>query len=136
MNVVRSEDQIYEVLFAAFEKIDRPLSCTELLEMPDVRAAAINRWGKDIRNTSEKLSDTLGFLWRRGTLDRFTAPPLANSRARWAYAMKDRFVDYDTPKVYKKPEKTKTPGDLEIVEKDGEVVITMKGFVITVRPRK
>lgn len=135
MRAIRSDDQIYTVLDDFLEKASSPVTCADLMDIPDVRAAAIVRWGKDIQRCREKLSDTLGFMWRREVLDRFTAPFAENGRARWCYALKGRFEDYDTPKVYKKPEKTKNSGDLEIIEKDGEVVISLKGFTITVKPK-
>lgn len=110
------------------------MTCVDLMDMPTVRSAAVERWGKDIQYATEKLSDTLGFMWRRGILDRFIAPPNPRNKARWAYAKKSvevapEAVPYD-PKSH-----TKNKGTLEILEKDGEVILNFEKFTVVIRPR-
>lgn len=135
--MIKSPDEIYEVLDKVFESgsVTSPLTCVDLMDRPAVRGAAINRWGSDIQEATEKLSDTLGFMWRRGLLDRFPAPANGRTRARYAYAKQGMFKDFDTPIKYIAPEKTKNKGNLEIVEKDGELVINLEGFTIVIRPK-
>lgn len=133
--MIKSPDEIYEVLSRAFEGCKTPLTCVDLMDNPEVRAAAINRWGSDIQESTEKLSDTLGFMWRRNVLDRFPAPSSTRSRARFAYAKAGEFRDFDTPMKYIPPEKTKNKGNVEIIEKDGELVINLEGFTIVIRPK-
>ncbi len=135
MKPVRSTDAIYPALTTAFENAKQPLTCADLCDIPEVRAAAVNRWGTDMKTVSEQVSNVLGFLWRKSRVDRFMAPPLPGSRALWAYASKGRFLDYDTPVEYKKPERTKNTGDIEIIEKDGEVIISLKTVTIVIRPK-
>ncbi len=48
-------------------------------------------FGDDIRVATYKLSDLLGFMWRKGVLLRSTAPVLSTSSlARYAYSVKKR----------------------------------------------
>lgn len=60
--MIRSQNEIYERLEEAFEKSEEPLTCVDLIELPEIRDAAIARWGRDIMEATEKLSDTLGFM--------------------------------------------------------------------------
>lgn len=132
--MIRSQNEIYECLDKVFENSKEPLTCVDLMDMPGVRDAAIERWGKDIQESTEKLSDTLGFMWRRGILDRFPAPLNPKNKARYAYAKKAVVNDMD-PVPYEPKVRTKNKGDLEIVEKDGEVVLNFEKFTIVIRPR-
>ena len=132
--MIRSQNAIYERLEEAFDQADGPVTCVDLMEIPAVRAAAIDRWGKDVQYATEKLSDTLGFMWRRHIIDRFSAPPNPRNKARWAYGKKNvetkaEPVKYD-PKVH-----TKNKGTLEIIEQDGEVVLNFEQFTIVIKPK-
>ena len=42
-------------------------------------------YGKDVRVTTNKVSDALGLMWRRNLLVRFPAPKETNSLVRYAY---------------------------------------------------
>lgn len=85
MATIRSTDEIYPILDEVFSKATHPLTAPDLMGIPDVFTAVVNRWGDDKVKAAEKLSNTLGFMWRRGALDRFPAPP-SHSMARYAYA--------------------------------------------------
>ena len=132
--MIRSQNEIYEHLNEVFEKLKEPLTCVDLMEMPTVREAAIDRWGKDIQEATEKLSDTLGFMWRRGILDRFPAPLNPKNKARYAYAKKAVVNDIKAVQ-YEPKARTKNHGDLEILERDGEVVLNFEKFTVVIRPK-
>lgn len=70
---------IYHALEMALRKTDKPLTCVDLLDNPEVRK---------FTDSSNKVSDYLGNMWRRGLLQRYHAPKTANSMARWAYEWK------------------------------------------------
>lgn len=133
MTTIRSTDEIYPILDKAFEGANKPLTVSDLMGFPDVFTASLERWGPDKVKAGEKLSNTLGFMWRRGALDRFPAPP-SISMARYAYAKagkldaKGEVIKYEAPT-------TKNKGDMTIVEKDGEVVIEMANFTIVIKPK-
>lgn len=132
--MIRSQSEIYEHLEAVFEKAEEPLTCVDLMERPEVRAAALSRWGKDVQYATEKLSDTIAFMWRRGILERFPAPLNPRNKARWAYGKKDIVRD-TTPVPYEPKTITRNKGDLEIIEKDGEVVLNFEKFTVVIKPK-
>ena len=133
-NLIKSSERIYQLLYAKLETATQPMTCADLMDSPEIRTVALERWGDDVPGAVAKLSDHLGFMWRRGVLDRFNAPP-SLSKARYAYALKNRFSEQDAAQAYVPKEQTKNRGDLEIIEKDGEVVLTLEKFVIVIRPR-
>lgn len=131
--MIRSNNEIYERLDEAFSAAKKPLTCVELMEIPAVRAAAIAHWGKDIQTATEKLSDTLGFMWRRKVIERVSSDT-SRTRARFAYGRKEVMGDKEPiPPV--PSAKTKNKGNLEIIEKDGEVILNFEKFTIVIKPK-
>ena len=131
--MIKSADEIYPVITEALEKSARVQTCADLMANANVFTAVTARWGEDKVRASEKLSDTLGFMWRRGVLDRFPAPP-SHSLARYAYALAGRFGNDGQLKKIEQPS-TKHKGDLSVVEKDGEVIIELANFTIVVKSK-
>lgn len=132
--MIRSQNEIYERLDEAFDKFKDPMTCVDLMEIPEVRAAALSRWGKDVQEATEKLSDTIAFMWRRGILNRYAAPPNPRNKARYAYAKRlEESVEDAIP--YKPTPRTKNRGALEIVEKDGEVVLNFEKFTVVIKSK-
>lgn len=132
--MIRSQNEIYEHLDEALEKATQPVTCVDLMDDPNVRTAAMARWGDDVQYATEKLSDVLGFMWRRGIIERFNAPPNPRNKARWAYGKKAVAQNSSMTPIQPKP-KTKNSGDLEIVEKDGEVILNFEKFTIVIKPK-
>lgn len=73
-------------------------------------------------------------MWRRGVLDRFSAPP-SRSQARWAYALSGEFKDFDTPIKFVPKKEALGKHALRITEKDGEVILDFQQFTISIRPK-
>lgn len=91
MPQIRSADPLYPLVTKALEESDNPQTCAMLMERFDIRSAACARFGDDIRVATYKLSDLLGFMWRKGLLLRSPAPVLSTSSlARYAYSIKKR----------------------------------------------
>lgn len=67
---IRSIKEIYQVLEEHLRSSDKPLTCVDLMDIPDVRKAAVAEYGKDIRTATNKVSDALGLVWRRNLLTR------------------------------------------------------------------
>lgn len=132
MKPIKSADQIYDAIETALAKANAMQTCADLMENPEVRAAAIDRFGKDIQVTTNKMSDTLGFMWRRGILDRFPAPP-SRSMARFAYALKNKIAEAEPIRFDQTPKLGKHA--LGITERDGEVILDFQQFTIIVRPK-
>ena len=128
MVMIKSPDIIYPTIEAELTKASKPQTAPDLMANPKVFAVCVEKWGTDKVKIGEKLSDTLGFMWRRGVLDRFPAPP-SHQMSRYAYALAGRSEE---PVIKFEP---KPKGDMVIQEKDGEVVIEFKDFTIVVKPK-
>ena len=132
MGRIKSTDSLYDVITSALNNAVRPMTCADLMDIHEVRIAAIERFDKDVQVTTNRVSDRLNFMWRRGVLDRFSAPPDSLSMARFAYAIKGKMKDEepitsDLPKLGKHA--------LSITERDGEVVLDFQQFTVIVRPK-
>lgn len=135
MGIIKSNDAIYDAITTALGESANPQTCAELMERPSIRHAALTRFGQDVQVATNKLSDTLGFMWRRGVLDRFSATD-SRTMARYAYALKGKAAVVEEPIVYEKPDLPKLgPHALSITERDGEVVLDFKQFTIVIRPK-
>lgn len=132
--MIRSADEIYTALETALKNVTEPQTCADLMGRPLVREAAITRFGKDMQVTTNKLSDLLGFMWRKGVLDRFAAPP-SRSMARYAYLLKDRAATAVTAETGAPIPKGLGKHALAITEKDGEVILDFKQFTIVIKPK-
>jgi hypothetical protein len=69
----------------ALRNSPKPLTISELLDLPDVRATAIAEYGDEVRVYTDRLSNALGLMWRREVITRYPAPEQANSQARFMY---------------------------------------------------
>lgn len=65
---IRSDKEIYRALETRLREAQKPITCVDLMDDPDFRATAIAEYGKDIRVTTNKVSDALGLMWRRNLL--------------------------------------------------------------------
>lgn len=130
-NPIRSNDELYDIIEKALKNITEPQTAAALMERVEVRKAACDRFGKDMQTAINKLSDRLGFMWRRGILDRFPATA-SRTMSRWAYALKAQFeedaVKYVTPRTQKK-------AAIAITEKEGEVVLEFEQFTVVIKPK-
>lgn len=97
-----------------------------------MRQAALSEFGDDVQVATNKLSDTLGFMWRRDVLDRFPAPRGNSTRARYAYMLKKKEVKkllpLPSPSTGKKPVFT-------VTESDHDVTIEFDNVTLIVRRR-
>ncbi len=83
---IRSIKEIYQLLEEQLRKSTKPMTCVDLMDIPDTRNEALAEYGKDIRIATNKLSDALGLTWRRNLLVRYPAPRETNTLARYAYS--------------------------------------------------
>lgn len=77
---IRSIKEIYQLLEEQLRKSTKPMTCVDLMDIPEIRNEALAEYGKDIRIATNKLSDALGLMWRRNLLVRYPAPV---NRTRW-----------------------------------------------------
>ena len=59
---IKSSNEIYDVIESALTDTPLALTAVEPMERPEVRRAAIERFGTDIQTPTNKLSDLLGFM--------------------------------------------------------------------------
>lgn len=85
---IRSTEPIYGIVEEALKNSKEPMTCAMLMDQDSVRKAACERFGADVREATNRLSDLLGFMWRRSLLHRYTAPFNQGSLARYAYGYK------------------------------------------------
>lgn len=129
----KMEPGLYELLAGILKQSDRPMTCVELYEREDVRALA---------NSSNRVSDYLGGLWRKGDAARVPFPRSATDASRWAYLWHERIdVRKDradqAPQVYQGDPATRTTlvdkPNIRITSFHDTITIDLPGFSITVR---
>lgn len=129
---IKSDEVLYTIVEKTLTEADAPMTCADLMEIPEVRNAARKRFGSDVQLATNKLSDMLGFMWRRQVLDRYTAPP-SRSMARYAYKIAKPQAVSEAPIPSPVPLTTKQR--FTITEQDGDVLIHFPSFTIRVTPR-
>jgi hypothetical protein len=131
---IRSQRTIYNLLEQYLKQSDEPLTCTELMDVPDIRSEALTDFGSDVQVANNKLSDTLGFMWRKGLLTRYPAPAHTSTFARYAYAWAKR----ETPVAPAPPvifPDNKSKQSFIVSEYDGGIVIEFDKFTVVVKPK-
>lgn len=133
---IRSDKPIYQLVEQKLRNASEPLTCVALMDMSDVRQEAVAEYGgldRDVRLATNKLSDTLGFMWRKGLLTRYPAPRESTSLARYAYAWSGKREVELAPLAPPKRLSGKLP--VGITEHADCVEIEFERFVILVRPK-
>lgn len=112
---VESVVGIYQVLAKLLKASPKPLTCVELIDFPEVRKYAAD---------TNKVSDYLGHMYRRGFLRRY--PSQGVGFARWAYSWKDPKIE---PKIVTRHAQPKLGVVNAIVDKEVKRVIAEKAAV-------
>ena len=124
---IRSDKEIYRALETRLREAQKPITCVDLMDDPDFRATAIAEYGKDIRVTTNKVSDALGLMWRRNLLVRYPAPRETSSLARYAYIWgKGKGISKLTPV----PPPSSSKSGVNVVEQDDGVLIEFDKFTV------
>lgn len=75
-------NDLYPLLQQYLQTAERPMTCHDLYEIPEIRAVA---------PSANRVSDYLGVLFRRGVLSRVQAGGEGeHGRARWAYVWREK----------------------------------------------
>ena len=59
---IRSIKEIYQRLEQQLKKSPWPMTCVDLMDIPEIREEAIAEYGKDIHIATNKLPDALGLM--------------------------------------------------------------------------
>lgn len=129
---IRSDKEIYRALETRLREAQKPITCVDLMDDPDFRATAIAEYGKDIRVTTNKVSDALGLMWRRNLLVRYPAPRETSSLARYAYIW-DKGKDIS--KLTPVPSPSSSKSGVNVVEQDDGVLIEFDKFTVFIRQK-
>jgi hypothetical protein len=125
---IKSEALIYKIIEEHLKASGaKPMSCVDLWDHNDVRINA---------KSTEKVSDYLGLMWRRGLIQRWTTPSDRSSKARFGYTWKEITSEAMEPKPivsvvrgsYKKANVTMT-------EVGDSIVLDFDHFTITIRSK-
>lgn len=120
---------IYQLVEHALRSADRPQTCSQLMESETIRDTALYEFNtQDVQEATNKLSNLLGDLWRRGLLERTPADPALRGKARFAYRWAQTVLPQLSSRVKERPA-------LRITEKDNSVVIEVDDIVINIRRR-
>lgn len=134
---IKSDKSIYSMVEELLRRSDRPMTCKELMDNQEVRREAVDEWGgadKDVQLATNKLSDALGLMWRRGVLVRYPAPKDSLSFARYAYTLAEE--DEKEVHAVPPPVKLKSKMLVGVSEHDDCVEIEFEKFIIYVKPKK
>jgi hypothetical protein len=131
---IKSDRTIYHLVENYLRKAKHPQTCVQLMEDADIRQEALDDFGDDLQIATNKLSDVVGHMWRRGLLTRFPAPKTSTSFARYAYMLSEQKPEESSP--IPPSVKLKTKSIVGIVEHDDCVEIEFEKFVIYVKVKK
>lgn len=129
---VHGEGGIYRAVEKALRASPDPLTCHDLWEQPSVR-----QYAKHVN----KISDTLGNMWRRGYLTRVPAPKEMGSQAKWAYAWDQKRITHPPPdngvkKPTAKSTKLLSKPLIEIDENTETVTIELDQIIVYIKPKR
>lgn len=134
---IRSTREIYRLVEKYLKKSEEPQTCVDLMDNAEVEKAALEEFGGDKRHATNKLSDTLGFMWRRGILTRYPAGGESGQMARFAYTWSYKGEDAQTvSKSIPAPTVVRPKTGVIVKETpDGGVSIEFDKFYIHVVPK-
>lgn len=140
MSQIKSDRGIYQLLEKHLRAASYAMTCVNLMDITEVRREVIKEYGgddKDVRLATNKLSDVLGFMWRRGVLTRYPAPKESTSFARYAYIwdQKDDARPMEPTPPHPSSVTSRKTGARITELNDGSVEIEFEKFSITITPK-
>ena len=126
--------ELYTRLEARLRKTKAPLTCVDLMSYPEIKAEALVDYGgetRDERIATNKLSDTLGYMWRRGVLTRYPAPKVKGPSARFAYAWAAEPEHANKPLL--PPVRLTGKQAIAVTETNDGVEIEFEKFIVAIR---
>lgn len=133
MKQEESDPGIYAILEKLLKKTTEPLTCVDLFDHSEVRSRV---------QTSNRVSDYLAHMWRRGLLQRWTAPSNLATKARFAYTWKaakeaapvpDKVKPLPEMKVLRNP---LSKPNILVTEEDDRITIELEEFSIIIQSKK
>lgn len=131
---IRSSKEIYAVLEKHLRAAPYAMTCVNLMDIAEVRQVALETYGNDHTVATNKVSDNLGFMWRRGLLTRFPAPKNGGSLAKYAYIW-DKKEDARPTKPIPSPI-SKKQGIVLNEHENGAIEIEFDKFFVLITPKR
>lgn len=134
---IKSQKDIYNVLEKYLRSTQHPLTVNMLMDISEIRRIALEELSpdNDEREATNKLSDVLGFMWRRGLVVRYPAPRESHSFARFAYIWdEDKELKGKAKRIPLEQKSLKKVG-VAIEEIEDGVVLEFDKFSITIRSK-
>lgn len=128
---IRSKRDIYRLIEKHLLQAEEPMTCVDLMDIDEIAQEAMREFGNDKREASDKLSDTLGFMWRRNVLSRFMTTGASGQKARFAYAWANK-PETDMKTV---PPHARAKTGITVQEREDGVMIEFEKFFVFIRPK-
>lgn len=123
-------NDLFPAIERALQTATEPLDCNQLFDMEEIRAVA---------PSTNRVSDYLGVLFRRGIVSRVAAPRDSKNKARWKYIWKGKplpewrakvpIVDYKPKAILDRP-------SMYISEDGDNINIELPELIIQIRKKK
>ena len=138
--MVKSGSPVYELIekhIKAVATMSNPATCVSLMEIGELREGLLDEFGgkdRDVRRTTNQLSNTLGFMWRKNILVRMPAKE-RNSKTRWAYVWNTQ-GESDTPAPLPQYSQGTIKKPVLNIEQIGdELVIEFEAFIVKIKQK-
>lgn len=128
---VRSKRDIYRLIEKYLLQAKEPMTCVDLMDIDEIAQEAMREFGADKGEASNKLSDTLGFMWRRNVLSRFMTTGASGQKARFAYTWANK-PEADMKTM---PPHARAKTGITVQEREDGVMIEFEKFFVFIRPK-
>ena len=125
----KNQKNLYGALERALKESTAPVTCATLLRIDYVYEAARKGFGSDISDITRRLSDTLGYMWRRGLLSRYRNTDIS-SQSQYSYSWFEQDVE-----PVPSPARNSSKPTFDVVELKDGIKIEFEHFVVTIRRR-
>ncbi len=127
--MIKSEAEIYQILEELLKAAGtNPQTCADLFDDHRVKKLAPN---------TNRVSDYLGHMWRRGLIQRWYASKDTSQRSRYAYTWMEQKPVAPEPverlTIVPKLKPTQEKPNVTVTEDDGSITLDFKEFTITVK---
>ena len=120
------DKSIYHAIERLLKATDHPLTSVDMFDMSDIKAHAAD---------VNEVSDTLGYMWRKGYLTRQAAPKTPLNQSKWAYSW-GSIPDKPTGSPMSIADLKMLRPHISISEKNGSVTLSFPEFTITIQGNK
>lgn len=128
---IRSKRDIYRLIEKHLMHAEEPMTCVDLMDIEEIAQEAMREFGQDKSEATNKLSDTLGFMWRRNVLSRYMTTGASGQKARYAYA----WANKEEPGVKTLPPHVRAKTGITVQEREDGVMIEFEKFFVFIRPK-